>query len=82
MENCQRRQDFEFALLGPYIGLTLPGLFKDIKNHPLDEAIEYQRIADTREWFKKHIPPAKNGFYSWHDPEEENAADLKNDSAP
>lgn len=77
MENCQRCQDFEFALLGPYIALTLPSLFKQIKKRPFDEALEYQRIADTREWFKKLIPPGENGLYSWHDSEEEEAGDVE-----
>lgn len=61
MQSAQERQSFELGLMGPYISLVLPRLFKQVHNRPFDPDVEYQRIADTRKWFKESL----GGVYSW-----------------
>lgn len=64
MQSAQERQSFELGLIGPYTSLSLPSLLKQIHNRPFDSDVEYQRIADTREWFKESL----GGVYSWQIP--------------
>lgn len=65
MKSAQFRQSFELGLMGPYTSLVIPELFEETNNRPYNSNIEYQRIAGTREWFKKVVPSGKDGLYSW-----------------
>lgn len=63
MQSALVRQSFEIGLMGPYTTLVLPRLFKQINNRPFDSDVEYQRIANTRNWFTERLPPDTG--YSW-----------------
>lgn len=67
MQCAQSRQSLELGLMGPYASLVLPRLFKEINNRPFDPDVEYQRIADTRKWFKELLSPG-GVAYSWQRP--------------
>ncbi|RJE18528.1 hypothetical protein PHISCL_09132 [Aspergillus sclerotialis] len=67
MRCAQSRQNFELGLMGPYTSLVLPRLFREIYNRPFCPDIEYQRIADSRKWFKKLLSPG-DMVYSWQRP--------------
>lgn len=65
MKTATPRQNFELGLMGPYISVVLPRLYTEIYGHPFSPKVEYQRIVDTRNWFKRLVPPGKDGLYSW-----------------
>jgi hypothetical protein len=65
MKSAQSRLSFELGLMGPYISLVLPRLFEEINNRSFDSVAEYQRIADSREWFRYLVPSGEDGLYSW-----------------
>jgi hypothetical protein len=65
MRTASSRQMFELALLGPYIFVVLPELFEKVHGRPYDRKVEFQRIAETRDRFKKLVKPGEDGLYSW-----------------
>lgn len=65
MKTATRRQNFELGLMGPYTSLVLRRLYEEINGRTFNSKVEYQRIVDTRRWFRELVPPGRDGLYSW-----------------
>ncbi|KAH8704834.1 hypothetical protein BGW36DRAFT_421425 [Talaromyces proteolyticus] len=65
MTTAEARQSFELGLMGPYTSLVLPRLYKEINKQPFDSEREYQRVVDTRGWFRDLVLTGEDGLYSW-----------------
>lgn len=52
MASAETVLDFEMGLFSIFAGPNLPKLFEELWKRPYDRKVEFQRLADTRPWFK------------------------------
>ncbi|KAJ5560589.1 hypothetical protein N7513_002988 [Penicillium frequentans] len=53
MASAETVLDFEMGLFSIFAGPNLPKLFEELWKRPYDRKVEFQRLADTRPWFKE-----------------------------
>lgn len=53
MASAETVLNFEMGLFSIFAGPNLPKMFEEMWNRPYDRKVEFQRLADTRPWFKE-----------------------------